>query len=106
MIHIRAWSEILYDAVPQSQLEHAYRRAMQENEDGFPLTAPKLITGFKRFCESQRTTPRIAQDSNLLNGEVCKRCHGTGMEEFVESGYKQMRRCDHVPVVSEEECPF
>ena len=98
-IHVRAWSEILYDAIPQVRLDDAYRRAMQENEDGFALTASKMIAGFKHLCESERVAPQIPQNAKLLNGDVCPKCHGSGMEIIVDQDddrYKVAMRCDHV----------
>lgn len=95
----RAWSEILDGEVPEKDLESAYVRAMRDKETGFALSAPELVQGFRAFCVSERTAPQIAQNSNLLVGAVCPRCHGSGME-MVTAGpddrYSYARRCDHV----------
>lgn len=97
-LHISAWAELLFSVIPESKLGAAYVRAVQESEDTFTLTAPKLIQGFRALCDSERSSPRIAQDSNLLTGEVCQKCFGLGWEQYIENGYKQVRKCDHVAV--------
>lgn len=96
-----AWSEVLSGEVPESHLEAAYVRALRDKQGGFALTAADLVSGFRANCESERNAPRLVQDANLLNGQVCGKCHGTGMEEFTEQGYKQMRRCDHAMPIAD-----
>jgi hypothetical protein len=95
-IHTAVWAEIVFGVIPESQLERAYARAMQDNADGFTLTAPKLVQGYRSLCASEASAPQLPQTSNLLAGKVCKKCFGSGMEQYVEGGYKQVRRCDHV----------
>lgn len=100
--HISVWAEITFGVIPESQLEGAYFRAMQDKEDGFPLTAPGLVKGFRANCDSDRVAPQIPQDSRLLTGDVCSKCFGTGLyvpDEKDAQGYKlPAQRCDHVPI--------
>lgn len=90
-----AWSEVLAGVIPEDRLEDAYLRAVRDKTDTFPLSANELVAGYRALCESERSAPRLAQDVNLLPGEVCQKCFGTGWEEFRENGYKQSRRCAH-----------
>lgn len=91
-----AWSEVLSGVIPEQQLESAYLRAIQDKADNFPLTANDMVAGYRANCSSDKAAPRLAQDANLLDGEVCKKCFGSGLEQYVENGYKQVRRCDHI----------
>lgn len=91
-----AWADVLDGEVPISDLERVYTRAMRDKTDTFPLTAPMMVKAYRDICDSDRAAPRIPQEANLLPGEVCKKCFGTGMEEFVVNGYRQAKRCDHV----------
>lgn len=93
---ISAWAELLFGVIPENQLEWAYVRAMQDKDSSFALTAPGLIQGHRNACASEAASPRQPQDRNLLTGDVCPRCHGTGFEQYREDGYVNSRRCDHV----------
>lgn len=97
MIHVATWSEILFGVIPEGRLSDAYVRAMQDNADGYTLTAPKLIQGHRANCESDRVGPQIPQEKNLIGGDVCQRCFGTGWEQYREGGYANVRKCDHIP---------
>jgi hypothetical protein len=95
-LHISAWAEIVFGVIPESRLQDAYVRAMRDNADGFTLTAPGLVKGYRDLCESERLAPQMPMDRNLLPGNVCSRCFGTGLEQFIEAdGYKSSRRCEH-----------
>jgi len=100
MIHVATWSEILLGAVPENRLADAYVRAMQDSDNTYTLTAPQLIQGFRSLCASERNA--LAQTTNLLSGDVCKKCFGSGLyvpEGKDAQGYKlPAQRCDHVPV--------
>jgi hypothetical protein len=93
---VETWSEVLDGEVPGNALQEAYIRAARDKTDGFPLGANDLVTGYRANCESERAAPRLAQDRNLLTGDICKKCHGSGWEEFKENGYRQVRKCDHL----------
>lgn len=103
LAHVSTWEEIALGEIPEIYLETAYVRAMRDKDSGFALTASDLVQGYRANCESERALPQIPQSNNLLTGEVCQRCFGTGMEQFRESGYANMRRCDHVPLVTDED---
>lgn len=105
VVTVRAWAEILDGEVPENYLERAYVRAMRDKETGFALSAPELVQGFRSVCASERTAPR--QDSNLLPGEVCQKCFGTGMyapDKRDALGYRlPAQRCDHVAEITEDD---
>lgn len=91
-----AWTEILEGEVPANYLDAAYLRAMRDKGNGFALSANDLVQGYRDVCQSERAMPQAPQYSNLLEGEVCKRCFGTGMESYAApDGYLQSRRCSH-----------
>lgn len=46
------------------------------------------------FERARAERAKIQQASDP--GPVCQRCFGTDWEEYIENGYKQVRRCDHV----------
>lgn len=92
---VEAWREVVDGEVPERDLDAAYIRAMRDKTSGFGLAANDIVKGYRDNCESERVAP-MPQDVNLLNGQVCPRCFGTGLEEYVEHGYKVARRCDHV----------
>lgn len=95
-IAVESWAQVIGPAIPESKLEAAYIRAMTDKESGFALGASELIKGYRDHCESERYAPQTPMDRNLLPGEVCQRCFGTGMEIFCDAdGYKQSRRCEH-----------
>lgn len=91
-----AWVEVLEPVIPESSLEAAYLRAAQDKGSGYPLAASDLVQGYRANCDSERAAPQIPQTANLLTGDVCKRCFGTGWEQYREGGYANMRKCDHV----------
>lgn len=93
---VEAFAEICGGEIPLDDLEHAYIRAMRDSEKGFAPGADDLVRGHRANCASEAASPRPAQDRNLLPGEVCKKCFGSGWEQFTEGGYKQVRKCDHV----------
>jgi hypothetical protein len=93
---IAAWAEILFGVIPEPELERSYLRAMQDRESDFPVGAPSLVKAFRDNCASDAASPRIAQDTNLLPGNVCSRCHGSGWEQYRDGNYMNSRRCDHV----------
>lgn len=95
LAHTQAWAQILYGVVPENDLERSYLRAMRDKETTFALSAPEMVQAYRAECQSEIASPRPAQDANLLPGEVCQKCFGTGWEEFKENGYKQSRRCTH-----------
>jgi hypothetical protein len=92
---IAAWAEITFGVIPENELERSYVRAMQDRDSSYAIGAPNLIKAFHDNCDSERAAPRIVQDRNLLSGDQCSKCFGSGWEEFRESGYKQVRKCDH-----------
>ena len=89
------WAEVLDGEIPVTDLDAAYIRAMRDKKDSFALTANDMVKAHRDNCESARVAPRVPQDANLLSGEVCPRCHGTGFEQYREGGYINSRRCDH-----------
>lgn len=101
--HIAVWAEIVFGVIPEAQLEAAYFRAMQDKADSFPLTASDLVQGYRANCESERSAPQIPQDKNLLAGDVCARCFGTGWEQYREGSYANVRKCDHAVESSEDD---
>jgi hypothetical protein len=48
------------------------------------------------------TVAEIRENAEAVNMNMpepminCSRCHGTGMEQYRDGGYANMRRCDHV----------
>lgn len=89
------WTEVLEGEIPANYLETAYVRAMRDKQSGFALSSNDMVRAYRDVCLSERSSPRLAQGRNLLSGEVCPRCFGTGMEQYIADGYKQVRRCDH-----------
>lgn len=90
------WAEVLDGEIPVESLDAAYVRAMRDKTDSFPLTANDMVKAHRDNRESARVPASPPQDSNLLTGDVCPRCHGTGLEQYREGGYINSRRCDHV----------
>jgi hypothetical protein len=98
-----AWSEVLDGEIPEKYLEPSYLRAMRDKESGFALSSNDMVKAYRDICLSERSAPRLAQATNLLSGDVCPKCFGSGMEQYVEGGYKQVRRCDHAPTPRAED---
>jgi hypothetical protein len=89
------WAEVLDGEIPAKELDAAYIRALRDKKDGFALTANDMVKAHRDNCESNRV-PRLPQATNLLSGDVCPRCFGSGLEQFIDAeGYKQSRRCEH-----------
>ncbi len=96
---VEAWAEIVDGEVPEKDLEPAYIRAMRDKQDGFPLSSNDIVKAHRDICESERASPRLAQNRNLLRGEVCQRCYGCGREQYQdEDGYLVSRLCDHASI--------
>lgn len=91
---IAAWVEVLGPIVPPEKLEDAYLKAMQDRSSTFPLSSTEICSAYKDMVAVQGLHPNT-NPSRLLGGETCKRCFGTGLEEYVEDRYKMVRRCDH-----------
>ena len=91
---VEAWSQVVAGEIPLDDLHKSYVRAMRDKQDGYALTANDLVRSYRAECESERVTPR--QHHNLLSGEQCSKCLGTGMETYMEHGYSVARRCDHM----------
>jgi hypothetical protein len=97
VITLSAWTEILGGAVPENDLEPAYIRAMQDKENTFALGASEIVKAYRANCASERAAPRKPQTINLLEGEVCQRCFGSGWELVRKNGYDEARECGHRP---------
>lgn len=95
---ISAWEEVLRPIIPPERLEDAYLKAMQDRASTFPLSSTEVCTAFKEMMAVQGPHPNVAPatPNRMLSGETCQKCFGTGMEEYIESGYKMCRRCDHL----------
>lgn len=96
-VAIEAWSEIVTDVIPFSRLNDAYLGAMRNRETNFAIGAPELVKAWKVISEAERYRPMTGADiEQMLRGDVCKDCHGTGTEIITEGDYTTSRVCLHL----------
>lgn len=96
LIAVRSWCDVLDGEVPERDLEDAFRRALRDKDSSYSFGSSEVVKGYRANCESERAAPRQAQDRNLLAGDVCGKCFGSGWEPTIVDGYKTRRLCDHL----------
>lgn len=94
---VEAWSEVLIGVVPEARLETCYLWAMQHRDSTFALGAPEIVRAWLVVAEAERYRPVAAKMTQMLQGEVCSRCNGTGVEVIRNEKTKMTssRPCSH-----------
>lgn len=89
---VEAWSQVLR-SVPEFELESAYVRSMETRDSGFAIGAPDVVRAYNELCKERSAVPSTHDYTAQV---ICKRCFGSGMEQYMDEGYLTSRRCNHV----------
>jgi hypothetical protein len=114
IIRARDWAEILFQVVPENQLVQSLKRAFDDHDSSFPLTAYELKTAYRQMhAENGRRAAVEAEEARQVEranpaeygGVKCLRCRDTNVESIYKPDGTFLGArpgCNHLPVYPDD----
>jgi hypothetical protein len=78
------------------QFDYAAHYGLHDSDRSYKMR--RQLQSEQERAQAEQAKLAEQEQPSLDPAASCQRCYGTGFEQYLENGYNQVRKCDHLPV--------